>query len=199
MQSTIRRVVRASTLAGLAAFGVMRAQAPGARAEDDSSESRIRQGFAIAPVPLAAGRRNGALVGLGSYIVNATGCVDCHTSPPFALGGNPYLGEPKKINAAAYLGGGAAYGPFISRNLTPDKSGRPAGSTLEEFVATMRTGIDRKHAHPQFGPFIQVMPWPFYQSMTDQDLRAIYEYLSAIPCVDGEPGIPGAPLTGRCN
>jgi hypothetical protein len=26
-----------------------------------------------------------------------------------------------------------------------------------------------------------VMPWPVYQSMTDHDLRAIYEYLKAIP------------------
>lgn len=25
------------------------------------------------------------------------------------------------------------------------------------------------------------MPWPVFQSMTDRDLRAIYEYLSAIP------------------
>jgi hypothetical protein len=35
------------------------------------------------------------------------------------------------------------------------------------------------------------MPWPVYQSMTEHELRAIYEYLRAIPCidtmVDGQP------------
>jgi hypothetical protein len=30
------------------------------------------------------------------------------------------------------------------------------------------------------------MPWPVYQSMSDRDLHAIYEYLSAIP--HAEPG-----------
>ncbi len=25
------------------------------------------------------------------------------------------------------------------------------------------------------------MPWPVFQDMTDQDLRAIYEYLRSIP------------------
>jgi hypothetical protein len=34
------------------------------------------------------------------------------------------------------------------------------------------------------------MPWPIYRNMTDHDLRAIYEYLSAIPCVEGGPGEP---------
>jgi hypothetical protein len=27
------------------------------------------------------------------------------------------------------------------------------------------------------------MPWPAYREMTDRDLRAIYEYLGAIPCL----------------
>jgi hypothetical protein len=31
------------------------------------------------------------------------------------------------------------------------------------------------------------MPWPIHQNMTDHDIRAIYEYLSAIPCIEGPP------------
>ena len=31
-----------------------------------------------------------------------------------------------------------------------------------------------------------VRPWPVYRNMTEQDLRAIYEYLRAIP--HAEPG-----------
>jgi hypothetical protein len=59
--------------------------------------------------------------------------------------------------------------------------------TFDQFKLVIRTGIDLDKAHPQFGPLLQVMPWPVYQSMTDQDLRAIYEYLSAIP-----PAQPGS-------
>jgi len=40
----------------------------------------------------------------------------------------------------------------------------------------MRTGRD-----PDDGHILQVMPWPVYRNMTDGDLRAIYEYLRAIP------------------
>jgi hypothetical protein len=31
------------------------------------------------------------------------------------------------------------------------------------------------------------MRWPIHKNMTEHDLRAIYEYLSAIPCVEGPP------------
>jgi hypothetical protein len=29
------------------------------------------------------------------------------------------------------------------------------------------------------------MPWPGYSKMSEHDLRAIYEYLKAVPCVQG--------------
>jgi hypothetical protein len=177
---------------------------PGVRADDgNGDESKIRQGFAITPVPLNLRGKNRALVGLGSYIVNAQGgCNDCHTQPNYAPGGDPFRGQPEQINVAGYLGGGRVFfGPIISRNLTPDKSGLPlGGAPLSEFVGIMRTGIDPDQAHPiPFGPLLQVMPWPVYRNMTDRDLRAIYEYLSAVPCVEGYPGIPGTPPTPRCS
>jgi hypothetical protein len=37
------------------------------------------------------------------------------------------------------------------------------------------------------GNLLQVMPWPDFQDMTEHDMRAIYEYLSAIPCITGPP------------
>ena len=171
----------------------------------DDSESRIQRGLAIAPVPLNLTGKNRALVGLGSYLVNATGdCNGCHAGPAgeFAAGGDPFLGEPKHVNEAAYLAGGTPlFGPFLPRNLTPDKTGRPeGGATFEEFRAIMRTGVDPDQAHPQFGPLLQIMPWPNFQDMTDNDLRAIYEYLSAIPCLEGDPGLPNPrPIGTRCQ
>lgn len=151
--------------------------------EHDRGESEIQRGFALAPVPLDLRGKNRRLVGLGSYIVNAQGgCNDCHTTPSFAPGHNPHLGEPKLINAATYLGGGTHFGPVIvSRNITPDEHGLPAGLTRDQFITAMRTGIDKDRA------ILQVMPWPVYGEMTDGDLKAIYEYLRSIPSLPG-PG-----------
>ncbi len=190
------------------------------------SDSTVQIGFAIAPVPLNMNGKIPALVGKGSYIVNAKGdCNGCHNSPD--LGGewaadhNPYFGQPKMVNAKGYLGGGATFGPFpgkgiggvgplmvYSRNLTPDASGLPEGGhTFQEFLTMMRTGHDFDLAHPACPtlgaegciaspPFnaglLQVMPWPVYSNMSDDDLRAVYEYLSAIPCIShkGTVGLP---------
>jgi hypothetical protein len=145
--------------------------------------STLQLGRALAPVELNMTGKNPALVALGSYLVHTHACNDCHTNPPFAEGGDPFMGQPMVINADAYLAGGAPFGPFTSRNITPRANGRPAGMSLEEFVLVMRTGIDLDNKHPEFGPLLQVMPWPFFKDLSDHDLRAIYEYLSAIPCV----------------
>lgn len=50
---------------------------------------------------------------------------------------------------------------------------------------------------PFDGDLLQIMPWPIYHHMTDHDLRAIYEYLRAIPCVAG-PDAP-SPLHNDCD
>jgi hypothetical protein len=90
-------------------------RSPGARAQDnqdkhDERDSRIARGLEIAPVPLNLEGKNRALIGLGSYLVNAVAsCNDCHSAGPqtqFAAGGNPYFGQPTKENPATYLGGG---------------------------------------------------------------------------------------------
>ena len=165
------------------------------RADDDDRESRhgsekneIQRGFEIAPVRLNLVGKNRALVGLGSYIVNGQGgCNDCHTHPSYAQGGNPFVGQPEQINADQYLSGGRVFGPVaVSRNLTPDHTGKPAGLTFEEFRHLLRTGQDPDTP----GKLLQVMPWPVYGKMTDLDLRAIYEFLSAIPSLPNNPN-PG--------
>ena len=157
----------------------------------DTEAARIRIGYEIAPVQLDLRNRNRALVGLGSYIVNAQGgCNDCHTYPAFASGGDPYQGQPAVVNSEQYLTGGRQFGPFTSVNLTPDEFGRPAGLTLWKFINTIRTGADPDGARPPLPPLLQVMPWPVYAKMSNRDLRAIYEYLRAIPSRPDNPN-PG--------
>lgn len=215
---------------------------PSAQAQDDHDNTeawRIKQGFKIAPVPLNLDGKDPDLVGLGSYWVNAVSdCNFCHTAggPPnfnYAAGFNPYFGQPQKTDPTTYLAGGTDFGPalppgfyvpgygdyvgpdIISRNLTPDKTGRAEGGrTLQQFMEILLTGHDLDHIHPTCksasdpnvaagicipppvdGNLLQVMPWPDFQDMTDHDIQAIYEYLSAIPCIDNTSSTPpaGAP------
>jgi len=154
-----------------------------------SEASKIQIGFEIAPVPLDLHGKKPALVGLGSYIVNAQGdCAGCHSNPQYAEGGNPHLGQPEVVEQDGYLVGGAdLFGPFVPRNLTPNAAGQPAGLTMEEFLFVLNTGADLKD-RPPFVPaeendLLQVMPWPVFGKMTDREKRAIYEYLRAIPCL----------------
>lgn len=184
-------------------------------ADSDEDDARATRGLEIAPVPLNLVGKSRELVGLGSYLVNAVGgCNDCHSAGPqvtYAPGGNPYFkgNQPTVVNQSTYLGGGRNFGSLIpgtpeivSRNLTPDRTGRPAGGlTFAQFRHTLRTGEDLDHLHPNCsstvttncfpasqpfnGDLLQVMPWPLYQTLRDRDLRAIYEYLRAVPCIQG--------------
>jgi hypothetical protein len=180
---------------------------------------KVQQGISIAPVPLNMQGKDPNLVGYGSYLVNASGdCNGCHSAGPttqFAKGGNPYFGQHPIVNPATYLGGGRDFGAFpnatgnfphiISRNLTPDSTGLAVGGdTFDQFLLIIRTGIDMDHVHPTCtgapdgkcipapfdGSLLQVMSWPTFRNMTDNDLLSIYTYLSAIPCLEGGPGEP---------
>ena len=191
----------------------------------------IQTGYAVAAstgIQLNITNQDRNLVGLGSYIVNVTSdCNLCHSpvliTGSFSSNGNPYLLPPvysghKMVDTTVYLGGNQNFGPpvpgyanIISRNLTPDKTGRPEGNTLQQFLEIMRTGIDLDHLHPTCsstatttanclpypinGDLLQVMPWPAFQSMTDRQLTAIYTYLSTVPCLEGGPGEPAS----RCH
>jgi hypothetical protein len=202
---------------------------------------KVQQGFAIAPVKLNLNGKSPqqvALVGLGSYLINAANdCNFCHTSggPPnfnFLAGHNPYFLNqgPKKTDPTAYLAGGTPFGmalsanppnsPYggylgpliISRNLTPDLHGLPeGGNSLAQFMDILRTGHDLDNIHPTCttavpapspancipppvdGSRLQVMPWPDFQDMTDNDIEAMYEYLSTIPCNPGPATVNDLP------
>lgn len=164
-------------VAGLTAGLVLWACSGGPSAAQ-APDPRIQEGLSLSPVTLNTSGKDMSQVGLGSYLINASGgCSDCHTNPAYAVGGNPYQGQPETINAAHYLAGGDAFGPSTcSRNLTPDTNGLPAGLTQAQFIAELQTGID-----PGTGKLLQVMPWPVFGKMNSDDLAAIYVYLTAIP------------------
>ncbi|HEV8413858.1 MAG TPA: hypothetical protein VGQ49_09710 [Bryobacteraceae bacterium] len=230
----LKALAAGAVFAGLIAGGLLLGTKPGQAANDNNGsqdeKQMIQTGLAFASsagISLNMNGKDPDMVGLGSYLVNVAGdCNGCHTNNPateYTTPGNPYLLRPvfsgtKQINAATYLGGGSVFGPLpgvdnahpvpiISRNLTPDKTGRPeGGNTLSDFKLILRTGVDLDHAHPSCptsgtapanclhfpfnGELLQVMPWPNFQNMTDRQLEAIYTFLSAIPCLEGGPGEP---------
>lgn len=236
----MRQFLKISTAGGavaaLAVMGVI-SSSPGHAADDFNASQDERQmvqtGLTIAAtsgISLNLANHDPDMVGLGSFLVNvAADCNGCHSNPltTHAPGGNPYFlpgtkppsfSGKRRINAATYLAGNQDFGSFgpgqgaeiISRNLTPDKTGLPAGGqTLSGFIQIMRTGVDMDHAHPSCsatltsnclafpfnGDLLQVMPWPAFQNMTDRQLTAIYTYLSTLPCIEGGPGEPA----NRCH
>lgn len=179
----------ATLFVGSLGIAVLNADRDGS--SDNDAESKVRIGLSYAKdqgIHLDLKGRNRALVGMGSYLVNAVGgCNDCHTAPPYIQDPYAFLGAPKQINAPCYLAGGTPFGPFVSRDITPWENGKPAGLTFQGFRHVIRTGEDPDNP----GQLLQVMPWPVYQAMTDGDLRAIYEYLSAIPAINANVcGVP---------
>ena len=161
-----------------------RGQGKGNGNQDDREEVAI--GLAIAPVTLDFNKKDRTLVGLGSYYVNGTSdCVGCHTGATGHLGGGVPFGNPADPNTP------------VSRNLTPDSTGKPAGLTFTQFKTVLRQGIDFKQLLPDTGDpdLLVVMPWEAYRHGTDRFVEALYEYLKAIPCLEGGPGQPA----NRCD
>src|SRR5260370_30394318 len=98
--------------------------------------------------------------------VNAVStCNDCHSAGPqtqFAPGGNPFFGQPAKINPATYLAGGHDVGPLVptpgyphivSRNVAPDTTPLPEGPRpLSHTLQLPRTLVALDHLHQPDSP-----------------------------------------------
>lgn len=102
----------------------------------------------------------------GRHMVMAVAnCNECHTRRD---GIGNYVGDP--------LAGGTVFKEkgkttLITPNLTPDPSGRLYGWTQEMFINRFRQGKLIPHSH---------MPWESYGRMTDDELKAIFNYLRSV-------------------
>lgn len=102
-------------------------------------------------------------------------CADCHT-PRGGLRAAPRLDQLFAGTADPPAGF-----PENPDNLTPH-GGTGIGSwTEEDFLQTLRTGVNP--AGVELHPF---MPWRQFRRMTGDDLRAIYRYLRTVPPVRNE-------------
>lgn len=128
----------------------------------------ILAGFLAGSLQFAASaqeRGSEAEVERGRYLATAGNCSSCHTQ----AGG-------------AYLSGGVAFetdfGTIFSTNITPDPATGIGGWSKEAFRRAMREGIsaDGTRLYPVF-------PYTHYTRLTDEDVDAIYAYLSSVPAV----------------
>jgi alcohol dehydrogenase (quinone), cytochrome c subunit len=102
----------------------------------------------------------------GEYVARAGDCVACHSVP----GGKAFAGGLKM---------GSPLGNIYSTNITPDPETGIGGYSLADFDAALRRGVakDGHHLYP-------AMPYPSYAKLTDEDVRALYDFfLKEVPPV----------------
>ncbi len=145
------------------------------------------------------------LVKRGEYLINTTGCHDCHSpkkfgphgpvpDPELLLSGHPAdlpISEIDKSQLESWILFNhhltAAVGPWgvsFSANITSDPSG--IGSwTEEQFINSMREGWykglegGRKLMPP--------MPWEVFKNFNDDDLKAMFAYLKTVKPIQNVP------------
>jgi hypothetical protein len=137
----------------------------------------------------------------GEYLVAALGCDECHSPktmtaegpvpdmtrrlsghlgnlsfpPPPTLPDGPW-GVVSSMDLTAWSG---PWGVTYATNLTPDENTGMGIWTEDMFMKAMRTG---KHMG-QSRPILPPMPWATYAKLTDDDLKAVYAFLRALPPV----------------
>lgn len=112
----------------------------------------------------------------GGYMVNASGCIECHTNV-----------EQGQIIPEMSFAGGREFafpdGSIVrSSNITTDKETGIGNWTREQFIARFKAFADSAYVIPpvQPGEFNTIMPWTMYAQMKEEDLSAIFTYLQTV-------------------
>jgi mono/diheme cytochrome c family protein len=137
----------------------------------------------------------------GRYLVNTSGCMDCHT--PLKMGANGpepdmarlFAGHPQElvmppvpalpagpwlvVSSATNTAWAGPWGVSFTANLTPDPETGLGRWSENDFVQTIRTGRHFGRGRPVLPP----MPIAVYRHMTDDDLKAVFAYLQTLPPV----------------
>jgi hypothetical protein len=120
-----------------------------------------------APKPIEAAVTEPGPAKRGEYLVTMGSCFDCHTPQD--------KGQP--VPGLAFAGGFVFTSPggaVASANITQDATGIPYYDEAL-FLEMMRTGqVKARKIHDH-------MPWSFYRTQTDDDLKAMFAYLKTLP------------------
>jgi hypothetical protein len=132
----------------------------------------------------------------GEHLVTVCGCNDCHTPKKMTergpepdsslwLSGHPAAMPAPAVDRADMAKRGLAvtdmltawvgpWGTTYAPNLTSHESGIGLW-TEQQFITCIREGKLKGLSRPLLPP----MPWQFYKSMTDDELKAIFAYLKS--------------------
>jgi len=117
------------------------------------------------PTPVAA---TATMPSRGELVAIAGDCAGCHADP---------------AGASDFSGGLAMttpMGTMYARNITSDPETGIGGWTLEEFDRAVRQGKSKT-----LGRLYPAMPYTSYRYMTDEDVRALYDYvMKEVPAVN---------------
>jgi mono/diheme cytochrome c family protein len=148
--------------------------------EVEASVADFPMNFIINTIPTKANFQTkpdtADVLAYGAYMVNATGCIECHTQVEKGI----------IIPELAYSGGREFLFPdgsvVRSANITPDDETGIGKWTKEAFVQRFKMYNDSSYQLPSVkaGEFNSYMPWTMYAGLTRQDLGAIYTYLKSI-------------------
>jgi hypothetical protein len=157
---------------------------------------------------------NAELLSRGKYFVTTAACGDCHTPKTFTqhgpvedssrlLSGHPAKEPLMPIDKNALkpgnwvlIGGDLTsfvgpWGISFTANLTPDTATGIGLWTDDVFIKIMRTG---KHLGQDSGRnILPAMPWNSIAHCTDEDLKAIFIYLKALPPISNKVPQPVPP------
>lgn len=112
----------------------------------------------------------------GAYMVNASGCIECHTP----------VDKGQIIRERAFSGNREFRFPdgaiVRSSNITPDEQTGIGKWSREQFIARFKEYADSSYTPPTVAPgeFNTIMPWTMYGSMKTSDLSAIYTYMRTV-------------------
>ena len=145
----------------------------------------------------------------GKYLVDIMGCHDCHT--PMKLGPNgpepdmarALSGHPENVAVppatvppgylamigASFTSFTGPWGTSFTRNLTSDKETGLGDWTVDEFIATMKTGRERGKGRPILPP----MPVQNLKALSDADIRSLFAYLQSLPAIKNRTPQPVEP------
>jgi len=114
----------------------------------------------------------------GAYLARGiASCVGCHTQRSMVTGA--YTGPE-------FAGGMVMELPqypdheLVTPNITPDRTGRIAIWTEQEFIDRFRAEVVLPESP---------MPWVFFARTSDDDLRSIYRFLNTLPPIKNETGV----------
>ncbi len=163
---------KAEDAAAKAEDAAAKAEDAAAKAEDAAAGDAATTGDAAAAAGDAAAGPSAEVLARGEYIAGVAGCALCHT----AFG-------PKGPALDKMWAGGLeipeAFGTWRSPNITQDKKTGIGGWSDEEIIAAVRQG-----KRPDGSQMYPIMPYPFYNAMSDGDAKALVAYLRTIPAIE---------------